>query len=115
MKCTRCFRFAIAIILPMLVANSPNYLDSNHSSEKNLTLHNESFFNVKGQTTPPPSPYPIETPANQVAPLPYPIEEGDLQLIPGTTFSGFRLDPSRNVEEILALSSTGGILYMSKE
>lgn len=30
-------------------------------------------------------------------------------------FSNFRFDPSRSTEEILALSSTGGVLYISKE
>ncbi|HPT23523.1 MAG TPA: trypsin-like serine protease [Anaerolineaceae bacterium] len=55
-----------------------------------------------------PQPYPIE-------PQPYPSEEDELLPIPKEPFSNFQFDPSRPVEDILGISSTGGVLYISKE
>ena len=55
-----------------------------------------------------PQPYPIE-------PQPYPSEEDELLPIPKEPFSNFLFDPSRPVEDILGLSSTGGVLYISEQ
>ncbi len=64
--------------------------------------------NVKGQSTLPLQAYPIEE-------QPYPIDEDTPPNYLTRPFSNLQLDPTRSMEDILAISSTGEVLYISED
>ena len=114
--------FAIALFFSVNVVKSSQRLETNLYPEKSIAFSDVSHNNVEGQSTPPPLPYPVETQPNMVElqpypiePQPYPIEEDELPPTHTEPFSNFQFDPSRSLEDILALSSTGEVLYTSKE
>lgn len=115
MKRYRSIQIAIALVLSVSVVKSSQLLETNLYPEKSFTFFDVSHNNVEGQSTPPSVPYPIETQPNMVEPQPYPIEADELPPTPIEPFSNFLFDPSRPVEDILGLSSTGGVLYISEQ
>ena len=104
------------------IGNSSYHLTESHNPRNNdtdleitLDLKKSELTSTSLISQIEPQPYPIEPQPYQVEPQPYPIEDLGMQPAPEEPFSNFRFDPSRPFEEVLALSSTGEVLYTSKD